>query len=189
MESGDRPAEVLGRIARALERAGVPYMLTGSFAGAVHGTPRSTQDIDIVIAPTEAALRQLLDEFPETSYCVSRDAALTAFSKAEMFNVVDFETGWKVDFIFRKPRDFSQEEFERRAEMDVLGLRVFVATPEDLLIAKLEWAHPGESERQIRDAAGIVATQGPDLDTSYVDIWVDRLGLRAQWEAARSAVP
>jgi hypothetical protein len=189
MASDASPGDVLRRIVRALERAAVPYMLTGSFAGALHGRPRATQDIDIVIAPTAASLEHLLSEFPEARYYVSRDAALEAFEQASMFNVVDFETGWKIDFIFRKARSFSRAEFERRAQTDALGIRLFVATPEDLLISKLEWAKLGESERQIRDAAGIVSTQGSDLDDAYVQTWVEALGLQAQWDAARTVAP
>jgi hypothetical protein len=77
----------------------------------------------------------------------------------------------------------------RRTEAEALGIQLFVATAEDLLVSKLEWAKLGESERQIRDAAGIIATQGPDLDSIYVETWVDTLELRVQWDAARSAVP
>ena len=183
------PADVLGRVVLALGSAGVPYMLTGSFASALHGMPRATQDIDMVIAPTPESLERLLDQFPEKRYYVSREAALQASEKAGMFNVVDLETGWKIDFIFRKPRDFSQTEFDRRAQANALGVRLFVASAEDVLISKLEWAKLGESERQIRDAAGIIATQAADLDTAYVETWVARLGLDAQWDAARSAAP
>jgi len=45
-------ANIFQRIVAALEQAGIPYMLTGSFASSFHGTPRATQDIDFVIAPT-----------------------------------------------------------------------------------------------------------------------------------------
>lgn len=62
---------------------------------------------------------------------------------------------------------------------------MFVVTAEDLLVSKLERAKLGESERQIRDVAGIIAIQGADLDTTYVEAWVDSLDLREQWNAAR----
>jgi len=61
---------------------------------------------------------------------------------------------------------------------------VYAATPEDILIAKLEWAKMGESERQIRDAAGIIEIQGTALDTEYVEKWVRELGLEPQWRLA-----
>jgi hypothetical protein len=62
---------------------------------------------------------------------------------------------------------------------------VFVATAEDALLSKLEWAKLTQSERQLVDAAGIVAIQGEHLDTEYVEKWVVGLGVEEQWEKAR----
>jgi hypothetical protein len=163
-------------------------MLTGSLASAVHGTPRATQDIDVVIAPDRTSLERLLEQFPEQQYYVSREAALEAYERRELFNVIDVETGWKIDFILRKNRPFSEAEFDRRTLTDALGLQFYVASAEDTLIAKLEWAKMGESERQLRDAAGIMRTQGRDLDLSYVETWVNELELKSQWRAARNLV-
>lgn len=134
---------ILQRLSSALDAAGVPYMLTGSFASSLHGAPRVTHDVDVVIAPTLGSLNQLLEQFREEHYYVSRDAALQAYGSEGMFNVIDLETGWKVDFITRKTRAFSVEEFERRREAEIDGVEVFVASPEDVIIAKLEWAKLG----------------------------------------------
>ncbi len=114
MASDQRIDEVIGRFVRSLEVARVPYMVTGSFASSYHGAPRTTQDIDIVIAPTLVTLRALLAQFPDEHYYVSEDAALDAYADEGMFNVIDHLTGWKVDFILRKRRPFSQHEFGRR---------------------------------------------------------------------------
>ncbi|HXZ81012.1 MAG TPA: hypothetical protein VEG30_13870 [Terriglobales bacterium] len=51
--------DLLSRLTPALERAQMPYMLTGSVASSAHGVPRSTRDVDIVIAPTRAQLLAL----------------------------------------------------------------------------------------------------------------------------------
>jgi len=48
--------QVLRAILPILERLEVPYLLTGGIAATLHGRPRFTQDIDIVIAPTESQL-------------------------------------------------------------------------------------------------------------------------------------
>jgi hypothetical protein len=42
-------AAFFGTIARALNEAGIPFMLTGSLAAAYYGTPRATQDVDLII--------------------------------------------------------------------------------------------------------------------------------------------
>jgi len=160
-------------------------MLTGSYASSVHGNPRASQDIDIVIAPNRPQLLALLKLLPDTEYYVSDEAALDALARRSQFNVVDFATGWKVDFIIAKDREFSRTEFERRRLLELDGLALYFASPEDVLIAKLEWAKLGASSRQIEDAAGIIALQGNQLDTAYVSHWVDALGLQAQWSTAQ----
>jgi hypothetical protein len=174
--------ELLARISKVLEATGVPCMLTGSYASSLHGTPRATQDIDLIVAPTRSQLEALLKLLPDTDYYVSSDAAFDALARRGQFNVIDFATGWKVV----KDRDFSRAEFERRRLQDLDGLLFPVASPEDVLIAKLEWAKLGQSERQIEDAAGIVRLQGPLLDAPYVERWVQELGLAAEWTRARA---
>ena len=176
--------DTLGRLVGALDAAGIPYMLTGSFASSYHGPPRATQDIDIVIAPTSEQIRRLVGSLPASDYYVDLDTALEALRHEGQFNVIDMSTGWKVDLIVRKSRPFSRREFERREPVDFHGMRLFIVSAEDILIAKLEWAKLGESARQLEDAAGILRTRVRDLDLGYVTEWVQELGLEPQWRAA-----
>jgi hypothetical protein len=178
-------ADIFRRILLALESAGIPSMLTGSFASSYHGIPRATQDIDIVIAPTAGQLRHLVRLLPAAEYYVSEQAALDALVHESQFNIIDFETGWKIDLIIRKSRPFSRTEFERRSAVDLFGLRVFIASAEDVLVAKLEWAKAGQSTRQLEDCANILQSREDDLDRNYVEHWVTQLGLQTQWEQAR----
>jgi len=159
-------------------------MLTGSFASSLHGAPRSTQDLDFVIAPDDRSLDGLMDQFPPSRYYLSRSAATQALHHGSLFNVIDLETGGKIDFMIRKTREFSAVEFERRVPTVLLGIRLFVATPEDVVISKLEWSKRSGSERQLEDVAGIVRSQGPQLDTGYVERWVAALDLAPQWADA-----
>lgn len=100
--------------------------------------------------------------------------------------VIDLVTGWKIDFIIRKPRAYSREEFERRRVVALDGVVLDVVSAEDVLIAKLEWAKRGSSDRQIEDAAGILRVQGDRLDLAYVRRWVQALDLDQQWRDAQS---
>jgi hypothetical protein len=172
------------RLRNMLDASGTPYMLTGSYASSLHGQPRATQDIDIVVSPTRSQLVELLRHLPDTEYYVSEDAAVDALARRGQFNVIDFATGWKIDFIVMKARAFSREEFSRRRTLELEEVRLSVASPEDVLIAKLEWAKLGESARQIEDAAGIIRVQGDGLDRAYVEKWVADLELEAQWRDA-----
>lgn len=179
---------LLGRVAQLLDAAGIPFMVAGSFASTAHGLPRSTQDLDLVIDPSsEGALEALLASIHADEYYVDADAARDAYRRRAMFNVIDLASGWKVDMIFRKDRLFSRDEFGRRMKLSILGVPVFVASPEDTIVAKLEWSKlAGGSQRQRRDVAGIVAIGGPALDRAYIERWVRDLDLSGEWEAAKT---
>ena len=87
--------------------------------------------------------------------------------------------------IFLKNREFSQEEFGRRKKAAGREFPLYIATPEDVVIEKLEWEKLGQSSRQIEDAAGILKVRGAELDLPYVEKWIQELGLSTQWSQAR----
>jgi hypothetical protein len=128
--------EFLRRVSAALETAEIPYMLTGSLASSMYGVPRSTNDIDIIVAPSPAQLRKFVEICRRFKYHVGEDAA-SAVARGDQFNVVDFPSGWKADLIVRREREFSVVEFERRETHEVGGLRLTIATPEDVILASL----------------------------------------------------
>ena len=97
------------------------------------------------------------------------------------------ELGWKVDLILCKDRDFSRSDFERRRRVTVCDLEVWMATAEDTIVAKLERARAGESERQLRDVVGMLQLSGESLDHGYIRHWVVELGLDQLWKKVSSA--
>jgi len=179
---------VFEKLRAALDAVCIPYFVTGSFASSAHGIPRSTNDIDIVIAPSRQQLEQLLKEFPESEFATDREDALDALARSSLFNVVDYATMWKVDFIIKQPTPFDASRFSRRDVVEIAGVLLYTATAEDILITKLWWAKLGESERQINDAAGVVQVQGENLDLEYVERWVAVLELDRQWTTVRERV-
>jgi hypothetical protein len=178
---------VLRRVVRALEESGIPFMLTGSFAGAYHGVPRATQHIDLVVDPTAEQLIALVRALPPSEYYVDEAAALEALRLRGQFNVIDLDSGWKIDFMLRKSRPFSEAEFARRIQVTFHALLVSVATVEDLIVAKLEWARLGESRRQVDDVTSLLRVRGPDLDREYLSGWIHQLGLEKEWSMAADA--
>lgn len=177
--------DVFRRITTALDQAGIGYMLTGSFASAHYGAPRSTQDIDLVIEATPAQLRVFIERLSGNEYYADLDSALEAHKRQSMFNVIDLATGWKIDLIIRKSRAFSQEEFSRRRPVSLHDVPLFLASAEDVVISKLEWAKLGQSRRQIEDAAAILRVRWDALDHSYLEKWIGELGLKKELDDAR----
>ena len=75
-------SEVFQRISSALDQAGIAYMLSGPFASAHYGAPRSTQDIDLVMEATPAQLREFIEALPSSRYYADLDAALEAYNRS-----------------------------------------------------------------------------------------------------------
>jgi len=82
-----------------------------------------------------------------------------------------------MDLIIRKGRPFSLEEFRRRMLGNIVGIQVFVVSPEDAILSKLEWSKAGESERHFRDALGVAVVQWESLDKEYLRKWARELNI------------
>lgn len=177
-------ASLLRTVVNALDDAGIPHMLVGSFASMTHGAPRATQDIDMVIDPTPQALKRFAASFDPDRYYVS-PSAQEALAARDQFNIIDFTTAWKVDLIIRKDRPFSLSEFARRVPARALDVDLYLATAEDTVLAKLEWAAIGGSDRQVADAAAVLAVGAGQLDEQYLDHWAAELGVSALLAQAR----
>lgn len=173
----------LSGVIKILETLEIPYMVTGSLASSHHGRPRTTDDADLVIEPTRESLERLVAALSEAGFYADADRARDALRDRRQFNVIDTQTAFKVDVIVRKERPFSQAEFGRRQRSELVpGLSVSLATAEDTIVAKLEWARKaGESERQLKDVAGVLDVR-KDLDRDYIARWARELGVLDLWE-------
>jgi len=159
-----------------LDECGIPYMITGSFASNIHGIPRATQDADVVIEVEPRTLERFLESLGPAFYR-SKEAAMDALAREQMFNVVHLETGFKVDLIIRKSRLFSKMEFSRRQPAFYLGENRWFTTAEDTILGKLEWSKMAGSERQFNDALNVAKLQKDNLDRPYLEKWAKELGV------------
>jgi predicted nucleotidyltransferase len=176
--------DLFRRIATLFERAAVPYMLIGSFAGSVYGMHRGSPDIDFIIAADEQSIRNLLELLPEYDFSSNVETGLQSTSRS-MFTLIDNRTGMKIDFIFQKRASLSHEQFQRRKCALVGGVKFYIAAPEDVVLSTMQWAKIGTLHRQIEDVEGILKVQNDQLDLSYIEKWVAEFGLLSQWNEAR----
>lgn len=178
--------ELLAIVIKLLEQSGIPYMVTGSLASSFHGEPRATRDADIVIEASVDTIEDFVPRLVAAGFYVDRDVAVNAVAERSQFNAIGPDA-MKVDFIIRRDRPFSIEEFGRRQPADLLGTPGFVAAAEDVILAKLEWARASGSDRQLRDAAGIVAI-AKGLDEAYIERWAHDLNVDDAWRTLRDEV-
>lgn len=162
-----------------LEAAGIPFMLAGSQSSSFYGEPRATRGVDLVIDPTREQLDQFLSLL-EANYYHSSEAAHEALARRLMFNIIDLQGGWKADLIIRKDRPFSFEEFRRRQSVTLHGHSLPIASPEDVILSKLEWNRITPSKQQLRDALHVATVQRARLDRGYLSHWSAVLGVQDQ---------
>ena len=99
-----------------------------------------------------------------------------------MFNLLDLESGDKVDFWLVTDDPFDQSRFQRRRQTNIGGTVVDVSTPEDTILMKLKWSvTSGGSEKQFHDAIRVYELQAALLDMSYIEGWLDTLKIRGIW--------
>lgn len=180
------PGPPLREVSELLDACGIPYMVVGSSASSHHGSPRTTQNIDLVVEIGLDSFERLIATLDRDRFYVPEQSARDSVRDRSQFNLLDTRTGWKLDLIVRRDRRFSREEFSRRAPAVMNGVHVYVPSPEDTVLAKLEWAKSGGSERQIEGAAMVLAVSRDRIDHRYLDHWAPELGVTELLERARS---
>ena len=179
----DDQLDLLRLVVGRLDRLGIPYMLSGSLALAYYAEPRMTRDIDLIVELAPAAVPGLVEAFQDDFYC-DAEAVSRAVETRRMVNLIHQASTQKVDLVIRKDTPYRREEFARRREVAVDSFRVWIVSPEDLVLSKLVWAKDSASELQRRDVTILIASR-TDLDWLYLDRWARDLDIHADLEACR----
>ena len=78
--------------------------------------------------------------------------------------------------------------FQRRVEVDFgseIG-KVFIHSPEDLIIYKMLYYSLSQQTKHIRDIGVIIKTMGKQLDYDYIQKWAIEKQLTAIWQEIQS---
>jgi len=115
-----------------------------------------------------------------------------AITHHSSFNLIHYETAFKVNMFICKKRAFDRMELERRALSLITAnpeQGVYVVSPEDIILAKLEWYRLDReiSDRQWRDIIGVLKTREGELDLGYMREWASELEVTTLLERALHA--
>jgi hypothetical protein len=177
----ENPFVVLVEAIRAFDALGIDYVVVGSIASSIHGEYRASGDVDIVADVKLHHVQSLAEKLKGEFYVDDLMMMRRAISDGRSFNIIHLKAVFKID-IFIPATALGKQQLVRRElhRLDSTGLqRIWIATAEDTILAKLHWYRLGHetSELQWRDITGIIHAGRTQLDQNYLCSWAERLGL------------
>jgi Nucleotidyltransferase of unknown function (DUF6036) len=175
-------SDLLRRLTETLEKLQVPYIVTGSMATIAYGEPRFTNDIDVVVDLKPTHVSAFCEAFPEPDFYCPRDFVADAVRRKFQFNILHPESGYKIDVMLATDSEFDRTRLSRAARVQSSpDSTAWFASPEDVIIKKLQYYREGGSEKHIRDILGVLKIRGERVDRTYIAEWASRLGLVDEW--------
>lgn len=123
----------LGDVFESLRSNEVEYLVIGGIAAVIHGVPRATFDLDLLIAATPQNARRLLSALAAAGLGT---AALTTPEEVVANEITVFKDRVRVDVLTSAPGIVFEEAWPRRVTMNYLGHDFFVVSRADLVASK-----------------------------------------------------
>jgi len=178
----------------ALQASGVEYLIGGAIAEWAWGEPRATQDLDLVVKIPIKSIKRLSKELEKRDMLVPAEIILDAVveDRADIpINAIHIYSGLKADlYPVREGDELRQSAFRRRELIDYgppIG-KVYIHSPEDLILYKLIYFGVSQQSKHSRDIAAIIKSKKDELDLDYIEGWVTRLGLDSLWKEMLDSV-
>jgi len=162
-------ADFLKLILETLEVSGVEYMIGGAIAEGAWGEARATQDLEIVINLPVKAIGKFSKELEKRNMLVPAHIILDTMmeNRADIpLNAIHMYSGLKADlYLMRDGDKLRQSAFERRVKVDYgppIG-KVYLHSPEDLILYKLMYLGLSGQPKHARDIAAILRAKKINL--------------------------
>jgi len=175
-------------ILEALKASEVEYMIGGAIAEWAWGEPRATQDLDVVINLPIKSIGKFSRELEKRDMLVPVDIILDAMTedRADIpLNAIHMYSGLKADlYLMREGDSLRQSSFQRRILIDYgppIG-KVYVHSPEDLILYKLIYLGISGQPKHARDITAILKANRDKIDFEYIEEWVVQFGLGSTWK-------
>ena len=177
-------AELVTQLHAIFEAAGVAYYVTGGVAAIAYGEPRTTRDLDLVIQISRSDVAGLQSVLENAGFYVAGIDDVVS-GRMDTLQITHIETISRADIILAGNSEYAKQQFERRqryAFPNSQGTKIYLASPEDLIISKMRWSQRSSSEKQKRDIIAILKVQQENIDYPYVHRWVSEFKLSALLE-------
>lgn len=175
------PSEIAKLLHPIFETLGISYYITGGVAATAYGDPRTTRDLDLVIELNRENISPLVEALEMAGfYCPPSSVEDIRDGRGRVLSVTHITKVLNADIVLNANTDFDRSKMARRRKisLDEAGVeQFFVASPEDVVLAKLLWRKPSGSMKQWSDVLGILKVQGEQLDFDYLWQWAEILNV------------
>ena len=170
-----------GELHQIFESINIDYYVNRGVASSIHGEPRSTRDLDLVIEVKPNQIDLLVKTLEASGYyCPAGAVEDLQRGCGNMLNITHTETIANADIYIKDNSPYSISQMNRKILIDVEEIPVFwIASAEDIILQKLRWGKGSKSEKQWRDVLGIIKLQSKNLDYGYLTEWAENLDLVA----------
>ena len=158
------------------EELGISYYITGGVAAISYGEPRTTQDLDLVMAISPDVIDRLSDALTEAGFYVPGIDDVKS-GRMQTLQIIEMESISRADLVVAGTDEFERLKFARRRVIEFEGTALYFASPEDVILNKLRWRQRSGSEKQWRDVLGVLKVQAENLDYGYMRELAEQLGL------------
>lgn len=133
MPSAD--ADVYGALSRAFASLGARWYVFGAQAAILYGAVRFTEDIDVTVELKTAPTQALVDALRREEF-VLRVAGASFVEQTRVLPLMHSPSGIPVDLVLAGP-GIEELFFEGALTVDIEGVQVPVARPEDVVVMKI----------------------------------------------------
>lgn len=167
--------KVIKIVTQRLNKANIPYMISGSIAANYYTIPRMTRDIDIVVKLRDTDIDKFYSIFQEDFY-IDKKMIKEEILRKGVFNLIHNQYIIKIDFIVKKASTYQETAFSRKKKILIKSIPMWFISAEDLIISKLNWSKDTHPEMQLKDVGNLIETVD-GLDIKYIENWIPKLGL------------
>lgn len=174
-----------------LSACGIATMVVGSIASSTYGEPRTTLDIDLVVAATPDDAERLHSAFPPDRYYVPPiDVVRRELRRGAQgaFNIIDGTTSLKADIYPCGGDELMTWGLANRQSRQMAGIEVAVAPATYVVAMKLRYFAMSRQEKHLRDIRGILSLSRREVDSASVDRWAEAAGVLTTWRDCQGRV-
>lgn len=151
--------ETLRDVAAALAEIDAPSMIIGGVAVIAAGVPRETIDVDATISGRSSDIDSVLSAFARHGIVPRIEGAAAFARERQVLLLQDSKSGVTIEVSFAW-LPFEEEALARANHIDLGGVAVAVAIPEDLVVYKAAaWR-----DRDRSDIERLLALHGKEMD-------------------------